>query len=68
MTDPDPIKQTFIKILYFKSDSYLWAAFGFIGITDITSLMYVLPEDITSPYNLLSADDAPVLTDRKSVV
>ena len=58
----DPIKQTFIKILDFKFDSYLWAAFGFLGITDITSLMYVLPEDITSPYTLLSDDDPPVVT------
>ena len=61
-TMSDPIKQTFIKILDFKSDSYLWAAFGFLGITDITSLMYVLPEDITSPYTLLSDDDPPVLS------
>ena len=62
MTEPDHIKQTFIKILDFKSDYYLWAAFGFLGITDITSLMYVLPEDITGPYTISSDDDAPVVT------
>ena len=58
----DPIKHIFKNILDFKESSYIWDALIYLGLSDETTIIYLQPDDITSPYSVESEEDPPFVT------
>ena len=57
-----PLNHIFTNILGFQENSYIWEAIIYFGITDAESLIYILPEDIISPYTLTNDDTPTIVT------
>ena len=58
----DPIKHIFKNILDFKESSYIWDALIYLGLSDETTIIYLQPDDSTSPFSVESEDAPSVVT------